>query len=163
MHWRAFEEAAPELAQLARERFARTGVALLGTLRRDGSPRISPIEPLVAGDALLLGMLWRSTKALDLLRDPRCTLHSAVTRLDGDEGECKLDGRAMEATDPAVRARYEEAFRAHWGDQAPARFHVFALDVARAAFIAYDTTAGEMLVKRWDPQHGLREARRPYP
>lgn len=163
MNWKTFQEVAPELARLAEERFARSGVALLGTLHKDGSPRISPVEPLLAEGELLLGMMWHSTKALDLLRDPRCTLHTAITSLEGTEGECKLDGQAKEAPDPVVQSKHEVAFRQHWAEHAPAHFHVFALHVEHAAFITYEPDRGEMLVKRWDPQQGLREARLPYP
>jgi hypothetical protein len=163
MNWKTFQETAPDLARLAEERFERNGVALLGTLHKDGSPRISPVEPLLANGELLLGLLWQSTKAFDLLRDARCTLHSAITSLEGTEGECKLDGRAIQAIDPVVRSTHEDIFRQHWAEQAPQFFHVFALDVEHAAFITYDLTSGEMVVKRWDPQHGLRETRQPYP
>ena len=163
MNWKTFQETAPELARLAEERFVQSGVALLGTLHKDGSPRISPVEPLIADGELLLGLMWRSTKALDLLRDPRCTLHSAVTSLEGTEGECKLDGRAAEAADPVMRSEHQGIFRQHWAEHAPTLFHVFALDPEHAAFITYDLVSSEMLVKRWDPQHGLKETRQPYP
>jgi hypothetical protein len=163
MNWRAFQQAAPTLAHLAAQRFAEHGVALLGTLRKDGSPRISPVEPLLTEDDLLLGLMWRSTKAMDLLHDARCTLHSAITSLEGTEGECKLDGRAMEAADPALRAERERLFRARWGDESPVRFHVFAFDIERAAFIVYAPEKGEMRVMRWNPRDGLRERQRPYP
>jgi hypothetical protein len=163
MNWKTFREAAPELARLAEERFALSGVALLGTLRRDGTPRISPVEPLIAAENLLLGLLWRSTKALDLQRDPRCTLHSAITSLEGTEGECKLDGRAAEAPDPAIQAAHQRIFREHWGAVAPTAFHVVALDIERAAFIVYAPASSELLVTRWDPIQGMRETRRPYP
>jgi hypothetical protein len=83
--WREFHEAVPALAQLVEEEFERTGVGLVGTIRRDGSPRISPVEPVFAHRQLLLGMMWRSQKALDLLRDARCVLHSAITNPDGAE------------------------------------------------------------------------------
>ena len=43
---------------------------------------------------LALGMMWRSMKALDLLRDPRCVVHSVVSDKDGTEGEFKVYGRA---------------------------------------------------------------------
>ncbi len=148
---------------MAAERFARSGVALLGTLRQDGSPRISPVEPLNAPEDLLLGLMWRSTKAVDLLRDPRCTLHSAITSVEGTEGECKLAGRATEAANPLVQAEQHRLFREHWGGHAPTEFHVFALDIERAAFITYDLASSEMFLTRWDPDHGLRETRRPYP
>src|SRR5207237_6827688 len=91
--WDAFAEEAPELARLGRERFERTGVCLIGTLRADGSPRISPIEPYVVRGELLLGMMWQSRKARDLLRDPRIVVHSAVSNKDGTEGDFKLYGR----------------------------------------------------------------------
>jgi hypothetical protein len=163
VNWKTFQETAPQLASLAEERFARTGVALLGTLHQDGSPRISPVEPLLAEGELLLGLMWHSTKALDLLRDPRCTLHTVITSLEGTEGECKLNGQAREASDPVVHSQHQDAFRQHWAEHAPARFHVFALEVEHAAFITYEPARGEMRVQRWDPLLGLRESRQPYP
>ncbi len=45
MTWDAFAAAAPALAVLGLERFDRKGMALVGTLRRDGWPRITPVEP----------------------------------------------------------------------------------------------------------------------
>jgi hypothetical protein len=163
MNWKTFQETVPELARFAQERFARSGVALLGTLHADGSPRISPIEPLLAEEELLLGMMWCSTKAMDLLRDPRCTLHTAMSSLEGTEGECKLDGQARVVSDPLAHSLHEDAFRRHWAEHAPTRFHVFALDVERAAFMSYAPDRGEMRVVRWDLRRGLSEDRKPYP
>jgi hypothetical protein len=40
------EAEAPELARQVRERFDATGLSLVATLRSDGWPRISPVEPL---------------------------------------------------------------------------------------------------------------------
>jgi hypothetical protein len=40
--WGELEAAAPEIAGLGRERLEHVGVALLGTLRADGWPRIGP-------------------------------------------------------------------------------------------------------------------------
>jgi hypothetical protein len=69
-----------------------------GTLRRDGSPRISPIEPyLMHGQLLAEAVTW-SAKAADLHRDPRYVLHSAVTSPDSGEGELKLHGSAVQAS-----------------------------------------------------------------
>lgn len=51
----------------------------LATLRRDGSPRSSGIEATFAQGELWMGSMWRSTKALDLQRDPRFALHSGST------------------------------------------------------------------------------------
>src|SRR5258708_15553102 len=163
MHWNTFRETAPTLAHVAAARFARSGVAFLGTLRQDGSPRISPVEPLLAPEDLLLGLMWHSTKALDLLRDPRCTLHSAITSLEGTEGECKLDGRATEAADPVVQAEHQRRFREHWGGHAPTALQGFALDIERAAFLTYDLATSGRLLTRWDRAHRPRGTRRPRP
>ena len=94
--WQEFAAQAPELAALGEAQFARTGLALVGTRRRDGWPRISPVEPFIVDGQLYLGMMWRSVKALDLLRDPRCVVHSTVSDREGTEGEFKVYGRAVE-------------------------------------------------------------------
>ena len=74
--WSVVEDEAPELAAPAR-RFLDAHVhKTLATLRRDGSPRISGTEVAFAEGELWLGSMWRSLKALDLLRDPRFALHS---------------------------------------------------------------------------------------
>ena len=52
--WGEFAGAAPELAALGEAQFASTGLALVGTLRRDGWPRISPVEPLIIDRQLYL-------------------------------------------------------------------------------------------------------------
>jgi hypothetical protein len=73
------EQVAPNIAQPGRDRLDHTRVALLGTLRPDGSPRISPVEPYFALGQLMLGVMTWSGKARDLRRDPRCVLHSPIT------------------------------------------------------------------------------------
>ena len=51
---------------------------MLGTIRRDGSPRISPVEFLIFDGEICLGMIWLSYKAQDLQRDPRCMVMNTV-------------------------------------------------------------------------------------
>ena len=111
MRWCQFERLEPDLARLGEERFDRTGLALVGTIRADGWPRISPVEPLITDGELYLGMTWRSRKALDLLRDSRCAVNSTVSDRHGTEGELKVYGRAVDVTDPERRSRYEAALR----------------------------------------------------
>jgi pimeloyl-ACP methyl ester carboxylesterase len=80
--WQDLELGAPEIARLGMDRIRTARVALLGTLRADASPRISPIEPYFVEGQLLVGAMTWSRKAADLLRDPRYVLHSAVTGPD---------------------------------------------------------------------------------
>jgi Pyridoxamine 5'-phosphate oxidase len=103
MTWRDLEAGAPEIARLGAERLERVGLALLATLRNDGSPRINPVEPHIVDGQLVFAAMRRTTKARDLSRDPRCFLHSVVSDPDGSEGELKLSGRAEELHDPGLR------------------------------------------------------------
>ena len=90
MNWDQFMQSAPDLAELAEERFQRYRLVLVGTLRRNGWPRISPVERLVVEGVLCFGMTWRSRKAVDLLRDSCITVQSIVSNRDGTEGEFAL-------------------------------------------------------------------------
>ena len=133
--WREFASREPELAALGEAQFARTGLSLVGTLRRDGWPRISPVEPFFVDGQLYLGMMWRSVKALDLLRDPRCVVHSTVSDPNGSEGEFKVYGRAIEVTDHGERARFADAVFAAIGfrPEEP-EFHCFAVAIESVVF-----------------------------
>jgi hypothetical protein len=65
MRWADLEREAPLLASRVRERLIDTGVLLVATVRRDGTPRLSPVEPLVLdGDpvALASSTVGRLTK-----------------------------------------------------------------------------------------------------
>ena len=133
--WQQFASLAPELAALGEAQFARTGLALVGTLRRDGWPRISPVEPFIVDGQLYLGMMWRSVKALDLLRDPRCVVHSTVSDREGTEGEFKVYGRVVDVTNLEERRRFVDAVYAAIGfrPEEP-EFHCFAIAIERVAF-----------------------------
>jgi hypothetical protein len=45
MRWDEFAAAVPELAGLGEERLRAKELCLVGTLRKNGWPRISPVEP----------------------------------------------------------------------------------------------------------------------
>ena len=157
-NWEEFARSAPELAKLGEDRLRTPGVALLGTLRRDGSPRISPCEVFVVDGDLMLGMMWRSRKALDLLRDPRVVVHSTLTSREGTEGDFKLSGRVREVTDPHRRTRYGDTLQEaiDWRPSEP--FHLFAVDIEQIGFIRFGEDHAAL---RWTPEDGLEELRHP--
>jgi Pyridoxamine 5'-phosphate oxidase len=159
MTWRELERAAPEIAEPGKARFDETRVALLATLRRDGSARISPIEPFFAEGHLLFGAMAWTLKARDLDRDPRCILHSAITGPNEGEPELKLYGRALEADDD-LRAASPDGW---WMAEPPEAARVFSLSIEEAAFVTWDYESGEMTVKRWSQETGLKTSRRSYP
>jgi len=158
MSWRALEASAPAIARLGEERLDQTRVALLGTLRSDGWPRISAVEPYISDGQLLFGTMSWSLKTNDLLRDPRCVLHSAISGPDSGEGELKLYGRAVEADD-ALR----ESCRGWWAERPADAATVFTLSIAQAAFVSWDTEHGQMMVRRWSPAQNYTESTRQYP
>jgi hypothetical protein len=129
--WSDFEREAPALAAHGRALFDAAGVVLVGSLRGDGWPRISPVEPLIADGRLYLGMMWQSRKALDLRRDPRCTVQSAIGDKHATSGEFKVYGRAVEVFEPDERARFCRALEAAIGWSPPGDFHLFAVDIVQ--------------------------------
>jgi hypothetical protein len=159
MTWRDLELAAPEIAEPGETRLDDARVALLATLRKDGSPRISPVEPFFFEGQLLFGAMAWTLKVRDLERDPRCTLHSAVTGPNAGEGELKLYGRAIEADDDL-----RDACRDGWWTKEPHEAaRVFSLTIEEAAFVTWDYESGEMTVRRWSPDAGFKTSRRSYP
>ncbi|HVF73582.1 MAG TPA: pyridoxamine 5'-phosphate oxidase family protein [Acidimicrobiales bacterium] len=97
--WADVEAAAPELAALVRARFEATGLAFLATLRTDGSPRITGVEPTFEDGELVLGMMAGSRKGADLRRDPRLALHAASVDKEVKDGDAKVAGRAVLVND----------------------------------------------------------------
>jgi hypothetical protein len=142
--WADLERGAPDLAALARDEFARSGMALIGTLCRDGSPRISNVEPVIADGELYLGMMWRSRKAVDLLRNPRLVLRNAVCTNRGDEVELIIRGHAVARDDATSREHYLASSDASWGKR---QFHLFSVEIESAALIKYG--GGKQRVKVW--------------
>ena len=161
MRWDAFEDACPRIATVARERFAKDELVILGTIRPDGSPRVSPCEVDVAAGRLLLGMMWRSRKATDLRRDPRVAVHSVPSDRMNPGGDVKLYGRAVYEHDPEVREAFRDAIlrRIDWAPAEP-RYHLFSLEVMSAAYLRFADGGGDAWV--WDEAGGLRELPDPF-
>ncbi len=159
LDWRDVETGAPEIARPGAARLSAARIAMLGTLRRDGSPRISPVEPYLVSGRLLVGAMTWSAKAADLRRDRRYVLHSTVTGPDSGEGELKLHGCAVEA-DTGIRAEVADAW---WSAQPPGKAIVFVLRIGLALFVAWDMQRGVMTVRRWSPLGGYSHAVRTFP
>jgi hypothetical protein len=154
VRWDEFERACPELAGLARDRFVRDQLVMVGTIRRNGSPRVSPNECDLAAGRLFVSMMWRSKKALDLLRDPRMVVHSVTSNTDGTDGDVKIYGRAVDEREPEVREAFRAAIgaRIDWAPDEP-EYHCFSVDVRSAAYVRFGDAAQALA---WDEQRGLR-------
>ncbi len=151
MNWGGFKKAAPTLARKAEELFDRSGLVLLGTVRKDGGPRISPVEFVIHGGEIYLDMMPKSLKARDLLRDPRCAVHSTVSDRMAKHGEFKLYGRAVNVRDKQQRRRYGLALKRKIGwnpEENGMDYHLFKIAVKTAAFFRNEEQARHLWLWR---------------
>lgn len=139
--WIDFIRQAPELAAFGEARF-RSGVAYLGTLRADGSPRIHPVTPIIS-EQLFLFMEPTSPKGKDLQRDPRYTMHCSVADSSGGEGEFYIRGHAALSDDPGMRAQAIAATPYTPDD----RYILFVFSIEFAFMNVY--VAGKPHPRRW--------------
>jgi hypothetical protein len=73
--WSEFKKERPDLAEAGRELlyFYGPGLGLLGTVRKDGAPRLHPICPIVTDEGLY-AFIIPSPKLHDLRRIASCTV-----------------------------------------------------------------------------------------
>ncbi|MGO4461470.1 pyridoxamine 5'-phosphate oxidase family protein [Streptomyces sp. M-16] len=152
-NWAAFEKAEPEFAAAVRARFAQYPHHVLGTLRKDGSPRLSGLNVDFRGGEMWLGMMPGSLKALDLQRDPRFALHTNPGGgEDMPDGDVRISGRAVEIVDPPELHRYAEE------TESPHPFHLFHAELREVVRVSVE--GEELVVRTWTPAHGLHTLRR---
>ena len=97
MRWSEISARQPALGAVADRLLIEPGVLLAGTIRRDGTARISGVEPLVLDGDLWLSMMSGSAKGRDLGRDPRVVLNSVITS-PSPPAEIKVRGTAHAVT-----------------------------------------------------------------
>jgi Pyridoxamine 5'-phosphate oxidase len=148
MRWSEVAQRQPALAAVMSELLIKPGVVLIGTSRRDGSARISGVEPLVMAGQLWLSMMPASAKARDLARDPRILLHSIVTS-PAPAGEVMVRGTAAAETDGGAQRRYAAAVASELGWQpVVGEFALFTVDIADVTYIGHSPDNAQH-VARW--------------
>lgn len=75
-NWGEFSKERPDLAEAGRSMFYQFGVGLafLGTVRKDGGPRVHPMCPVIVDDGLY-AFIEPGPKRVDLVRDGRYAMH----------------------------------------------------------------------------------------
>jgi len=150
--WNEFADAAPRIAAVFRRRHAATGnLCLLATIRSDGYPRISPIEPRILGGELLLVGMPDTTKFRDLGRDPRFCLHTATVDPQVGDGDAKLWGKVRNLRDPDLHQRFAaDLFEETGMDLRGQAFDPFyAADLTGASTVAIED--GQLAITIWRP------------
>jgi hypothetical protein len=139
----------------------RAGFVLAGTIRRDGTPRISPVEARVVQGHLMLVMIRGTHKARDLLRDARLVLNTPVFDAADPGYELKLRGRAVVTEDRGLLQATANATEAASGWRPPADWHFFSVEIEDVALMEWDR--GALAMTRWTAEHGLERTARPAP
>jgi hypothetical protein len=130
--WGGFARAVPDLATFGSERL-RKAPAYLATLRRDGTPRVHPVTPIITPDGLFLFMEPTSPKGGDLRERGWFALHNGVTDTEGSGGEFSVSGKGLAVEDPAVRAIVARAASYDPAD----RYVLFELRISEARCHGY--------------------------
>jgi hypothetical protein len=157
--WNEVTDAAPELAESVRARFEATGLGLLATLRKDGFPRITGIEPSFALGEVWLGMMDDSLKARDLRRDPRLALHAATVDKEVKDGDARITGRGVELFEGDERREAFVDYLRAKGDWTPSGpFHLFRVDVTELVMLR---PGGDyLLIESWHQNKGVNRTER---
>lgn len=139
--WEEFALADAELAAFGRERLDGR-VCFHATLRRDGSPRVHPVEPWIAAGLLMVRFRGGSPKVTEVADDPRYALHSPMDNPNGEGGEFLVRGRMMPVTpDHPAAARVVGTTRV------PLAF--YALSVDEAVGTTYEGAELDPVYRRW--------------
>ena len=152
--WGDFAAASPELAARIARRFESHLHAVMATLRRDGSPRMSGMEAPIRDGHLWLGMDGNSAKAADLRRDPRFGLHSAPESGELRDGDARIEGTAV----PADAEQLETFLRGHRheiDDATP--MALFTVRIARTVLVRVE--GQQLVIVSWTPGGGFAERR----
>ena len=152
--WSAFASDAPELATAVRDVLKRHGFAFAGTIRRDGSPRISPVEVHISDNRLFVVLIPDTAKAHDLDRDPRITLQTPIASAGAPGLEVKLRARTSDVLDPGLRAAMAASVEEASGWRPGEQWRYCELLLSSVAML--DWVDGDMILHRWDAPRGLR-------
>jgi hypothetical protein len=101
---------------------------------------------------LVFGSMWRSNKALDLLRDPRFALHSGSDEPDVWTGDATVSG-TVEEVDPD---RIEEIF----GQAPPGPSHLFRADITELTVVTLSEARDHLILESWVHGRGYRRRTR---
>ena len=133
---------------------------MLATIRSDGFPRISPIEPQIFEDQLLIVGMPNTLKFRDLERDLRFCLHTATVDTYVTDGDVKLWGTVTDITDKDVHQRFATAlFEKSGMDLRGQEFdHLYAADLVGASSI--ESGGDHLEITIWRPGEPERTVRK---
>ena len=146
--WREFTEEVPEFAAAVTAIFTASIHLIMGTVRADGSPRLSGTEIQFAADHLYLAGMTGAWRFRDLRRDPRVAIHSGSQGGPGWTGDAKLSGTAVEVTEQASKDVIKGL--------SPGDFELFAVLLTDVTHVHLDGDPPDKLViETWRPGRSI--------
>jgi hypothetical protein len=160
------EKVEPDLAERVRAVLSSTTNAVLGTIRRDGSPRLSGADPYFHDGQLCIWSMPRARKGQDLRRDPRVAVHSIPWdsrksregAVDVGEADAKVSGTAVLVSDAGARSAFRLWLTSERGVEQPEDWDLFTIDIDAMTVISVDN--GQLVVDRWSTAEGRQTMRR---
>jgi hypothetical protein len=161
------ERVEPDLADRVRAILSSTTNAVLGTIRRDGAPRLSGADAYFHDDQLRIWSMPRARKGQDLRRDPRVALHSIPWdsrqlrdgAADVGAADAKVSGTAVLTTDVDDLTAFRTWLRSERGFEPPEDWDLFTIDIDALTVVSADT--GQLVVDQWSTTGGRQTIRRP--
>ena len=160
------ENVEPDLADRVRAILSSTTNAVLGTIRRDGSPRLSGADPYFHDGQLRIWSMPRARKGQDLRRDPRVAVHSIPWDsrklrdgvADVGQADAKVTGTAVLFSDNGERSAFRAWLKSERGFEPPEDWDLFTVDIDALTVISVDH--GQLVVDRWSTTDGRQTMRR---
>lgn len=158
--WTEFAEEAPQIAAVFIRRHRAAGkLCMLATLRSDGFPRISPMEPRIFEGVLWISGMPDTTKYRDLQRDPRLCLHTATVDTQVKDGDAKLFGRAYLVPYGDRHQRFADALFDDIGlDLRGQQFDLIGVDITGASSVS--VVDDHLDITIWKPGEAERVVRK---
>ena len=147
--WADIEKSEPGLASRIRARFEGHPHHVLGTVRLDGSPRLSGINVFFNEGRLWFGSMASARKVDDIRRDPRVAFYSATLDEHMNGGDASISGTARPLSAETVSV---------WRPESPTDGDFFEVDIIRLHLV--EVVAEELVVSMWDNARGLRIVKR---
>ena len=160
------ERVEPDLADRVRSILSSTTNAVLGTIRRDGSPRLSGADPYFYDGQLRIWSMPRARKGQDLRRDPRVAVHSIPWDsrklrdggADVGEADAKVSGTAVLVSDAGALSAFRAWLKAERGVEPPKDWDLFTIDIDALTVISVDN--GQLVIDGWSTTDGRQTMRR---
>lgn len=152
VNWSRFADEAPHIAEIfVRRHTATHNLCMMATTRSDGYPRISPLEPRIFHDELVLVGMPGTTKYRDLARDPRLCLHTATIDPNVGDGDVKIWAEARDFKDKSFHDGFlEDIYVTSGHDFRGQTFDPFYIaDITGASSIEFENN--QLVITIWKP------------